>query len=74
MLGPTLGFLYGSYVLQMYVTPSAHPTIKSDDPRWIGAWWHGKIHTVRLHNPTANGPQTAAPVSRLVVIYAMLPT
>lgn len=43
MLGPTVGFLYGSYALQMYVVPSVHPTITSDDPRWIGAWWHGWV-------------------------------
>ena len=51
MLGPTVGFLYGSYALQMYVAPSVHPTITSDDPRWIGAWWHGKTefgHLTRL--------------------------
>jgi hypothetical protein len=43
MLGPTVGYLYGSYALQKYVAPSVHPTITSEDPRWIGAWWHGKI-------------------------------
>lgn len=42
MLGPTVGYLYGSYALQKYVAPSVHPTITSEDPRWIGAWWHGK--------------------------------
>ncbi|KAJ9590578.1 hypothetical protein L9F63_016347 [Diploptera punctata] len=41
MLGPTLGFLFGSYALTLYVDTSLHPTIASDDPRWIGAWWLG---------------------------------
>ncbi|KDR21873.1 solute carrier organic anion transporter family member 4C1-like isoform X2 [Zootermopsis nevadensis] len=40
MLGPTIGYLYGSYALQKYVAVSVHPTITIDDPRWIGAWWH----------------------------------
>ncbi|XP_069675275.1 solute carrier organic anion transporter family member 74D-like [Periplaneta americana] len=40
MLGPTIGYLYGSYALQVYVDTTVHPTITSEDPRWIGAWWH----------------------------------
>ncbi|XP_069675274.1 solute carrier organic anion transporter family member 74D-like isoform X2 [Periplaneta americana] len=41
MLGPTIGYLLGSYALKMYVDTSSHPTITNEDPRWIGAWWLG---------------------------------
>lgn len=40
MLGPTIGYLYGSYALQKYIATSVHPSITSEDPRWLGAWWH----------------------------------
>ncbi|KAJ9590579.1 hypothetical protein L9F63_016348, partial [Diploptera punctata] len=43
MLGPTIGYLFGSYALKQYVDPSLHPTISSDDPRWVGAWWLGWV-------------------------------
>lgn len=42
MIGPTLGFLLASYSLELYVEPSKVPSITSDNPRWIGAWWYGK--------------------------------
>jgi hypothetical protein len=50
MLGSTVGYLYGSYALQKYVATSVHPTITSDDPRWIGAWWHGKAALSQITN------------------------
>jgi Organic Anion Transporter Polypeptide (OATP) family len=29
--------------LKFYVAPHLTPTIKNNDPRWIGAWWSGYI-------------------------------
>ncbi|PSN49394.1 hypothetical protein C0J52_12003, partial [Blattella germanica] len=43
MLGPTVGYLSGSYALSLYVDPLLHPTITNSDPQWIGAWWLGWV-------------------------------
>ena len=42
-MGPMLGFMLGSFSLSKFVIPSLKPTISQRDPRWIGAWWLGKI-------------------------------
>lgn len=42
LVGPTLGFLFGSLCLRIYISPSLTPMIKNNDPRWLGAWWLGK--------------------------------
>ncbi len=41
LLGPTLGFLLGSFCLTTYVYPHEDPGFSEGDPRWIGAWWLG---------------------------------
>nr|XP_053649345.1 solute carrier organic anion transporter family member 74D-like [Cherax quadricarinatus] len=41
ILGPTLGFVLGSFCTRLYVDPIADPGIDPTDPRWIGAWWLG---------------------------------
>lgn len=43
LLAPAIGFNTASYFLQFYVAPGLHPTIKTNDPRWIGAWWAGYL-------------------------------
>ncbi|XP_066909698.1 solute carrier organic anion transporter family member 74D isoform X3 [Halyomorpha halys] len=43
MIGPTLGFMLGSYALSIYIDPTINPGITSDDPRWVGAWWIGFV-------------------------------
>jgi hypothetical protein len=74
MLGPTLGFLYGSYALQMYVAPSAHPAITSDDPRWMGAWWHGETQFGHVtHICVLSTARSAIFYMKILVVrYAML--
>lgn len=41
MLAPLVGFSLAAVCLKLYVDPTLHPTIKDDDPRWVGAWWVG---------------------------------
>lgn len=43
LLAPAIGLNTASYFLKYYVAPNLHPTIKNNDPRWIGAWWAGYI-------------------------------
>jgi hypothetical protein len=43
LVGPTLGFLIASGALKLYINPMLTPLITPSDPRWIGAWWLGKI-------------------------------
>lgn len=43
LLAPAIGLNTASYFLKFYVAPSLHPTIKNNDPRWIGAWWAGYL-------------------------------
>lgn len=43
LLAPAIGFNTASYFLQFYVAPGLHPTIKTNDPRWIGRWWAGYL-------------------------------
>lgn len=43
LLAPAIGLNTASYFLRFYVAPNLHPTIKNNDPRWIGAWWAGYI-------------------------------
>ena len=43
LLAPAIGLNTASYFLKFYVAPNLHPTIKNNDPRWIGAWWAGYI-------------------------------
>lgn len=42
ILGPTTGFLLGSYCIDIFVDLSK-PSFNQDDPHWIGAWWLGPI-------------------------------
>ncbi|XP_071535324.1 solute carrier organic anion transporter family member 74D [Panulirus ornatus] len=43
ILGPTLGFVLGSFCTRLYVDPLADPGIDPTDRRWIGAWWLGLV-------------------------------
>ncbi|GAB0096936.1 Solute carrier organic anion transporter family member [Sergentomyia squamirostris] len=41
MLGPAIGYALASVCLKIYISPSLTPTITTNDPRWLGAWWLG---------------------------------
>ncbi|KOX72491.1 Solute carrier organic anion transporter family member 5A1 [Melipona quadrifasciata] len=41
MLGPAIGYGLASFSLK--ISPSLTPTITTQDPRWLGAWWLGWI-------------------------------
>lgn len=43
ILGPALGFILGSLCTMIYADLSANPQITPTDPRWVGAWWLGKL-------------------------------
>lgn len=43
MLGPAIGYALASLCLKFYISPSLTPTVGTDDPRWLGAWWLGWI-------------------------------
>lgn len=43
LLAPAIGLNTASYFLKFYVAPHLHPTIKANDPRWIGQWWAGYL-------------------------------
>ncbi|KAF3425089.1 hypothetical protein E2986_03669 [Frieseomelitta varia] len=43
MLGPAIGYGLASFSLKFYISPSLTPTITTQDPRWLGAWWLGWI-------------------------------
>jgi len=43
LLGPSLGYALSSLCLSIFISPSLTPLITQDDPRWMGAWWMGRI-------------------------------
>ncbi|XP_067011067.2 solute carrier organic anion transporter family member 74D [Anabrus simplex] len=43
MLGPAIGYALASVCLKLYISPTLTPSITTDDPRWLGAWWLGWI-------------------------------
>lgn len=43
VIGPALGFLLGALCTRVYVDPLVDPGFDSSDPRWVGAWWLGKL-------------------------------
>ncbi|XP_076662082.1 organic anion transporting polypeptide 58Dc isoform X1 [Halictus rubicundus] len=43
MLGPAIGYGIASFALKFYISPTLTPTITTQDPRWLGAWWLGWI-------------------------------
>ncbi|XP_057381266.1 solute carrier organic anion transporter family member 74D-like isoform X1 [Daphnia carinata] len=43
IIGPVFGYLLSSFCLKFYVDIGKRPGWKSDDPRWIGAWWLGAL-------------------------------
>lgn len=48
ILGPALGFILGSLCTMIYADLSANPQITPTDPRWVGAWWLGKLKFLLL--------------------------
>lgn len=46
-VGPVGGFVLGYLCLNSYIDPSLTPTIRRNDPRWLGAWWLGKLRFYR---------------------------
>lgn len=42
ILGPTAGFIVGSFCTRWYVNFTV-PGFDATDPRWIGAWWLGPV-------------------------------
>lgn len=71
LLGPTFGFLLGSFCLRTYVDLGQVPPFEEGDPRWVGAWWLGfpiiGVLTLTLAAPLAlfprrlpKGPRTDA--------------
>lgn len=49
-LGPGLGYIVGGQFLDIYVdfdkVDSSTINLKTDDPRWVGAWWAGFFITM----------------------------
>lgn len=44
VIGPALGFLLGALCTKVYVNPlESPPDYDASDPRWVGAWWLGKL-------------------------------
>jgi hypothetical protein len=38
-----MGFMLGSLCTMVYADLSVDPPITPSDPRWVGAWWLGKL-------------------------------
>ena len=43
LLAPAIGYSLASMCLKIFIDPSLHPKVSDKDPRWIGAWWIGKL-------------------------------
>ena len=43
LLSSAIGYSMASYCLNFFISPSLHPKITDEDPRWIGAWWIGHV-------------------------------
>lgn len=39
VLGPAIGYLFGSACLSIYVDPWLDTPLTESDPAWVGAWW-----------------------------------
>lgn len=39
VLGPAIGYLFGSACLSVYVDPWIETSLEETDPAWVGAWW-----------------------------------
>ena len=39
LVGPAVGFGFGSFFLSIYVDPWVTTNLKSSDPSWVGGWW-----------------------------------
>jgi len=61
ILGPALGFILGSLCTMVYADLSRNPQITPTDPRWVGAWWLGKLDECKAY-PKA--PKAIAKTSR----------
>lgn len=49
ILGPALGFIVGSLCTSLYADLSVEPNIDTNDPRWVGAWWLGKLRRSEIY-------------------------
>ncbi|XP_045180504.2 solute carrier organic anion transporter family member 4C1-like [Mercenaria mercenaria] len=51
-LGPGLGYIVGGQLLNIYVdfdqVDTSTINLKTDDPRWVGAWWLGFFITMTI--------------------------
>lgn len=43
LVASAIGYSLASFSIKLYITPSLHPIITDEDPRWIGAWWIGHV-------------------------------
>ncbi|VVC45455.1 Organic anion transporter polypeptide OATP,Kazal domain,Major facilitator superfamily domain [Cinara cedri] len=43
ILGPSFGFLLGSFCTRLYADLSTEPNMDTNNPRWVGAWWLGLV-------------------------------
>lgn len=68
ILGPALGFILGSLCTMIYADLSANPQITPTDPRWVGAWWLGKLKFLLLITPSCINSNTIAQ------FYTILPS
>ncbi|OXA52219.1 solute carrier organic anion transporter family member 74D isoform X2 [Folsomia candida] len=41
LIGPFLGYIFGSVFLRIFISTVSTPAITEYDPRWMGAWWLG---------------------------------
>lgn len=43
ILGPTFGFLLGSFCTRLPIDPFSETKYDPSDPRWVSAWWLGHV-------------------------------
>lgn len=43
ILGPSFGFLLGAFCTSLHADFGAEPTVGTNSPHWVGAWWLGLV-------------------------------